>query len=400
MTTQSLTTTNHTTSVVARSTMSATQPAPSAARAVSALLTREGVTDPIQSGPLAGYSRKMVDTIKGSVAKGAPDEQLFMFFALCVQYNLNPFLKEAWCVDMGGGQWMVAPSRDGYLRAARRHPNVKSVTSGVVRKGDEYLIDKVNGHVKHLVAGMGGGGQILGAWCLVIMNDGTRHADDVYLSEVDRGIGAWKQFKAQMVEKCAQSKGLKKAVGLSDLYTSDKIWESIDAEESQALLVDPQESEYVDGFAIGPVIQDRQQPTALLDNGMTDVPVVTNNGPAVNDESLAHQQAMDAIGSALAKARTFNKIKSGAKALELMMAHINATYGVTDVRKLTTEQALKVVAWLTDTPEQLVPVPAATADANPAPIDEAEAARILERERAEAADPMEAAIAAAKDGAA
>lgn len=244
--------------VVARSTTSlrAVTPAPTVAPTIAAMFQRgAGVTDPIPNGPLAGYSRSLVETLKDTVAKGAPDAQLYMFIHQAIEYNLDPTKKEVWCVNMAGKdqppQWMVAPSRDGYLRMAQRHPNFDQIRSGVVREGDRYEIDVVNGTVIHSVNGMQARGAILGAWCLVTTKDRKRYVHQVLLSEVRRSTKVWDNFTPQMVEKAVQSQTLRKAGLFSNVYVTDRVWEAIDADSVDAVVIDPTQAEYVDGFVVG-----------------------------------------------------------------------------------------------------------------------------------------------------
>jgi hypothetical protein len=210
------------------------------------------VSDPITAGPLMGQSRSMVETIKATVAKGAPDDQLVLMLATAAKLNLSPMLKEIWCVNMGG-QWMIAPSRDGYLRAARRHPEFDQLLSGVVRDGDVYEFDGPNNRVTHRRQGMAAKpGQILGAWAIAVFKGGKRHAVEVYWADCARCTPIWQQHGAKMIEKCAQTKALKQALGLSDVYTQDLTTHITEAEaQDTALLAPPADAEYFEGFPVG-----------------------------------------------------------------------------------------------------------------------------------------------------
>ena len=225
-------------------------PMPTAGKTVAAMFQAgPHVTDPIPSGPLKGCSLSLVKVLTDTVAKGASHEQLYMFINQAMTYNLDPLRKEIWCIDMGG-QWMIAPSRDGFLRMAQRHPNFDQITSGVVREGDDYKIDTVNGSVVHLVQGMGNQNRpILGAWCIVATKDRKRFAHQVLFSEVVRPTPVWKANPAQMTEKSAVSQALRKSGLFSDLYVSDRVWEAMET-HTDALLVYPTAAEYVDGFAV------------------------------------------------------------------------------------------------------------------------------------------------------
>ena len=47
-----------------------------------------------QGVTVAEYPVELIETIKSTVAKGATDEELYMFLSIANQYDLNPFLKE------------------------------------------------------------------------------------------------------------------------------------------------------------------------------------------------------------------------------------------------------------------------------------------------------------------
>src|SRR3954463_5251890 len=72
--------------------------------------------------------KEVIDTIKQTVARGATDAQLQMFLVLASRYNLDPFLCEIWCAQIGG-QMTVLTSRDGYLKIAQRDPNFDGIVS-------------------------------------------------------------------------------------------------------------------------------------------------------------------------------------------------------------------------------------------------------------------------------
>jgi hypothetical protein len=235
----------------------AVTPMPTAAKTVAAMFQAgPHVTDPIPAGPLKGYSRALVDVVKDTVARGAGDEQLFLFITQAMQLNLDPLRKEVWCVNMAGQgqppQWMIAPSRDGYLKMAQRHPNFDSINAQIVHESDKYFMDPVNGRVVHEINSMKASGPILGAWCIVTTRDGKKFTHQVLIGEVRRGTKVWDNFTAQMTLKAVQSQTLRMAGLSSDLYTTDKVWEAIESDDMRnALLVNPTQQEYFEGFIVG-----------------------------------------------------------------------------------------------------------------------------------------------------
>jgi hypothetical protein len=244
------------TSYVTRQAARAVTPAPSVAQSMASVFQKgPHVTDPIKSGPLAGLSRSLIDTFKDTVAKGANDNELYLFVSQAIELNLDPRKKEIWCVNMAGqgkpAQWMIAPSRDGYVKMIQRHPNFKSIISKEVYEADTYSMDAVSGRVTHHWSGMKGRGALLGAWCKIETHDGQVFVAEALLSQVRRPTGVWDQHTAKMVLKCAQHDCARKSGLASNIYINDRVWQSIDAIEAEALLVDPTQQAYVDGFVVG-----------------------------------------------------------------------------------------------------------------------------------------------------
>lgn len=69
--------------------------------------------------------RKVIETLKQTVAKGTTDHELQMFIEQCKGTGLNPFKKEIWCIVTGSGDWrkvQMMTGLHGYLQIANSHP--------------------------------------------------------------------------------------------------------------------------------------------------------------------------------------------------------------------------------------------------------------------------------------
>lgn len=69
--------------------------------------------------------RKVIDTLKATVAKGTTDHELDMFIQQCKGTGLNPFKKEIWCIVTGKEQSrkvQMMTGLHGYLQIANSHP--------------------------------------------------------------------------------------------------------------------------------------------------------------------------------------------------------------------------------------------------------------------------------------
>ena len=87
------------------------------------------------------WSDKQIETIKKTVAVGASNEELDMFLTLSSTYDLNPFLKEIWCIKMGS-RVVITTSRDGYLRIANRDKHFRGLVSDAIYSNDKFAKTK------------------------------------------------------------------------------------------------------------------------------------------------------------------------------------------------------------------------------------------------------------------
>lgn len=166
------------------------------------------------------WSREQIDVIKETVAKGATDAQLQMFLALAARYGLDPFAKEIWCVNMGGGMTIMA-SRDGYLKAAQRDLDFKGLKSFVVRQGDHFEIDPANDTVSHKFGAQRGA--ILGAWAMACHAKRPPVIVWAEFAEYNKGNQVWKTYPSAMIQKVAEVMALKRQFGINGLVTQEEI---------------------------------------------------------------------------------------------------------------------------------------------------------------------------------
>lgn len=165
------------------------------------------------------WDARQIETIKKTVAIGASNEELDMFLSLAGTYDLNPFLKEIWCIKMGP-RVVITTSRDGYLRIANRDSHFRGLVSDAVYSSDKFT--KTKDGVEHSYSG--NRGQIIGAYALVYRDDRDYPAyffapfKDYY----KRG-GTWDQYPHAMIIKVAEAMALKRAFAISGLTTQEEM---------------------------------------------------------------------------------------------------------------------------------------------------------------------------------
>ena len=166
------------------------------------------------------WNTRQIETIKKTVAIGASDEELNMFLSLARTYDLNPFLKEIWCIKMGG-RAIITTSRDGYLRIANRDQHFRGLVSDAVYANDKFA--KTKDGVEHSYSS-GDRGQIVGAYALVYRDD--RNYPTYFFAPFrdyyKRG-DTWDKYPHAMIIKVAEAMALKRAFAISGLTTQEEI---------------------------------------------------------------------------------------------------------------------------------------------------------------------------------
>ena len=175
---------------------------------------------------IARYSPKMVDTIRNTVAKGATDEELYMFLQIANMYGLNPFTNEIYYAKTKKGQDMLMTSRDGYLKIAQAKPNFKKIQSAPVFENDDFHITLENGDIKDVFHSFTqkDRGALKGAYAVLQSKDGSE--DLTYYAnfrEYNKGTATWKSYPTSMICKCAETFVLKRFAGISGMVTAEEM---------------------------------------------------------------------------------------------------------------------------------------------------------------------------------
>jgi len=132
----------------------------------------------------------------------ASTENLIALASLVDRTGLDPFIKELYCwEDKGRVTYHVG--RDGWLKIAKRDPDIVSVASGVIFENDEFsYVRGEDGkiHISH--AGGFPQGPLVGAWALVCQQEGqdqlvTREL--AYYKHLMRKDN-WSSYPAEMLE--------------------------------------------------------------------------------------------------------------------------------------------------------------------------------------------------------
>jgi len=192
------------------------------------------------------WTPEQVDLIRRTVAPGASDDEAALFLRVAQSLDLNPFLKEVWCVkqlDADGvpktnrkgeeypAQIMVG--RDGLLTIAERSGVFDGLVSGVVKTGDEFEfgLEKPT-HVFGATRG-----KIVGAYAYAYRSD-RRYPYRMFAEWAEHGLpmtrqggkpdGAlinpwspWSKTPSLMIKKVAEANALKLAFRASGVIAAD-----------------------------------------------------------------------------------------------------------------------------------------------------------------------------------
>ena len=170
---------------------------------------------------LAEYPPKLIDTIKATVAKGATDEELYMFLQIASMYDLNPFMKEIWFVKNKDGSVMIMTSRDGYRKIASRDPNFKDCMGFPVYENDTFEMEMVMGEITNVTHKFhqNDRGNLVGAYGVLLTHNGDKKATYVDFSEYNNQSPVWRKYPTAMICKVAENILLKRFAKVNGIQT-------------------------------------------------------------------------------------------------------------------------------------------------------------------------------------
>lgn len=170
-----------------------------------------------------------LQTVQSYLCNGAPitNSEFTMFFQLCKQYKVNPFLKEAYIIKYGNSPATIVLDYKVLQQIADSNPNYKGMATGVLvvdKDGNEK--ERTGGYVlpnETLVAG----------WCEVFRKDRDESTKvyamfDEFKQTTKTGElnSNWKGKPTFMIIKVAKAQALREAFPNafgSNLYSTDEI---------------------------------------------------------------------------------------------------------------------------------------------------------------------------------
>lgn len=219
----------------------------------------------IKSFDINNLTPNQLQLIKNTVAKGASDDELGLFLYMCHKSGLDPLKKEIWFmkrakkvqkkdgswdyprlptgeIDYTGADVTIMTAKDGFFRKACENPDFSHVQSMDVHVNDDFEMefDGEKLKVKKHSFKAKDRGDIIGAWACVFYKSGFKDWNYVEFSEYSqkstyKGIttytGSWKTNPTAMIKNRAETPILKKAGGLTGIYSEEEMSNVIDQEE-------------------------------------------------------------------------------------------------------------------------------------------------------------------------
>lgn len=156
--------------------------------------------------------KAQLETIKAMFAKHATQEEFDIFVQLGINTGLNPFLREIWLVKYDkNAAAQIFVGRDGYRKIISTNAQYDGHIVDAVFSNDEFNVDLIAGHVKH-IPNFKSRGTLIGAYCIVYMK-GSRIPHYVFaeVSEYNTGRSVWKEKPSTMIKKVAEAQAIRMA---------------------------------------------------------------------------------------------------------------------------------------------------------------------------------------------
>lgn len=223
-----------------------------------AQIVKKEVINPIelkdkQGNVTATYNEDMVRAVKDTVAKGATDSELFMFFDVANKYDLDPFLGEIYFAKFkdkkdGSSKSQIISSRNGFRKIAMREPTYKAHYSDCVYANDEFMIEKTFGKITDMTHrySQNDRGALVGAYCILETTDDRRYSFYAEFNKYNTGKNAWSTYPNDMIIKVAESRVFQSFANINGVQPEEAMPAEYSSNEDVKQIEEKEEIEYIE----------------------------------------------------------------------------------------------------------------------------------------------------------
>jgi phage recombination protein Bet len=213
---------------------------------------------------IKGFDRETVDLIKRTCAVNATDTELALFLHTANKYNLDPLLREIWCIKYAD-KVNIFTSRDGYLKIAHMSGQLDGISS--------YTIDDEQGNPVKAV-------------CEVYRKDMSRpfRAEVKFKEYFNAKNPTWIKYPSAMLIKVAEVFALRRAFSISGLLTVEEIDMPAPTTQPSCKITEEEREKAIQ--IISRFHKDKREKALTLFDSLTEAQVkrLINNPPFISEE--------------------------------------------------------------------------------------------------------------------
>lgn len=180
-----------------------------------------------------GFTESQLDLIKRTVAKGATDDELEMFFYRAKMLNANPLMPgQIYFVKFGSSAGTIITGIDTFRNHAHSTGKLAGVKRGVIRDS---------------------AGKCIGGWCDVYRSDWKEPAhEEVAMAEYHTGRNNWVKMPETMIKKVAEVAAYRMAFPqqLGGLYVHEEMEKVTKNVEADVVNTGPSQPQIARLFAL------------------------------------------------------------------------------------------------------------------------------------------------------
>ena len=227
-----------------------------------------------------GFTQEQIELIKKTcIPANAEAEHIKLLLYHADKYGLDPLTKEI-VLDVreskqGGKKALIITTRDGYLKAAMKDASYNGVNGGVVKEGDLFEVNPIEGTLKHSFGEKRG--KIIAGWAVAKAKD---RDPIMFIADFEEYVKAndssfvWRDYPSAMIQKVAEIGAIKRQFNITGLVGAEEMATSVEItfDETPETSVDTETGEIPDYVYVVVLID--PDPTANLKNKLYNVQAI------------------------------------------------------------------------------------------------------------------------------